>query len=165
MRNKKHRRKIKNMMDREKLKAMLNDESQMENFKDYIDTHNSSDDFKYIMDIIRELRIDTFFENELKIDKDKLKEIKNKIIKISPNSKEYQLHSRLFCNHNGNYKVETLFNQYHDRLLKEGYKIGFDYGNKFLVQDIQNGRFTKENLINMTHEEILEYCEEQRDEI
>ena len=77
---------MKNMMDREKLKEMINDESQFENVKEYIDTHDSKDDFKYVMDIIRESRLDHFFENELKIDKNKLKEIKSKIIKLSPNS-------------------------------------------------------------------------------
>ena len=43
--------------------------------------------------------------------------------------------------------------------------IGANYGKKFIVEDIQNERFSKEDIINMTPEEINEYCDEIRDEI
>ena len=156
---------MKKMIDHDTLKEMINDENQFENMKEYIKNHHSPDEFKQVMDIIRESRVEYLLIGKLNIDEEKLIKTKKKIIKLSPQSKEYPLKSVLFREHDGKYKAETLFNQYHDSILKEGYAVGFDYGRKFFVEDIQNGRFSKEDIMKMTEKEIHEYCDEAREEI
>ena len=89
---------------------------------------------------------------------------KKKVIKLGPKS-EYPLFSTLYRDHDGLYKVETLINEYHDSTLREGMMVGISYGEKFIVEDIQNNRFTKEDILNMGMDEIIEYCDEERDEI
>ena len=166
MENKRFRRKMKKMMNREKLKRMINDENETENVEKYIKSHcDDPDEFKLVMDIITESRLDYLLENDLKIDKEKSDKIRKKVIKITPKSEEYNLKSELFRQHNGKYKVETLLIQYHDLILKRGYSYGYNYGRKFLVEDIQNGRFTKDDIMNMSQDEIDKYCEEQREKI
>ena len=163
--NKSSRRNRKKIIDHDRLKEMVNNEDEFENFKQFMEAnHTSPDAFKMVMDVIRESRIDHLFEG-FGIGEEDLKEIKKKIIKITPKSKELSLKSTLYRKHNGKYKVETLLNQYHDRILKEGYHIGYGYGRKFLVKDIQNGRFTEEDIKNMSREEVMEYGDEVRDDI
>lgn len=62
-------------------------------------------------------------------------------------------------------KVEDLIYKFHDSILKEGMEIGLAYGQKFLVEDIQNKRFSKEDLKNMNEKELKEYYDENREEI
>ena len=59
--NKRYRRKMKKMIDHDTLKEMINDENQFENMKEYIKNHHSPDEFKQVMDIIREY--ETVFKN------------------------------------------------------------------------------------------------------
>ena len=164
MTSKKYRRKMK-MIDRDNLKAMLNDEDQLDNLEKFLKDDHSLDTIGLLMDLIRELRLEDLFEEEFDVSVDELNEAKKRIIKLKPGSDEYGLKSIIFRKHNGQYKVETLLNQYHDSILREGYSVGYDYGRKFLIQDIQSGRFSKDDIMKMTHDEILEYCEEVREEI
>ena len=43
--------------------------------------------------------------------------------------------------------------------------IGSDYGKKFIVDDIQKNRITKEDLLNMNDDELYDYFYEEREEI
>ena len=153
------KRKLKNKISREKLKRMLNDETELDNMKKIIESELSESDVELIMDITRESRLDGLFDN-FNIDKDKLAKAKKKIIKLHPKSTEWPLLSTLYRNHKGKYKAETLFNEYHDSTLSEGMIFGITYGKKFLVEDIQNNRFSKEDIINMSKDEIFSYCDE-----
>ena len=49
--------------------------------------------------------------------------------------------------------------------MKDGLIIGMQYGKKFIIEDIQNHRFTEEDLLNMSEEELNDYCREIREEI
>lgn len=155
----KMKRKLKNKISREKLKKILNDESEVDNMKKIIKSDLSDGDIELIMDISRESRLDNLFEN-LNINKDELAKAKKKIIKLHPKSTEWPLLSTLYKNHKGKYKAETLFNEYHDSTLREGMVFGITYGKKFLVEDIQNKRFSKKDILNMSEDEIFEYCDE-----
>ena len=44
-------------------------------------------------------------------------------------------------------------------------EIRLAYGQKFLVEDIQNKRFSKKDLKNMNEKELLEYYNENREKI
>lgn len=156
-----HRRMKKHRADREKLKELMNDDSQVETVKKMI--QNEELPFEMFYEVSRELRMEQLFE-DLNIDNDDLTKAKKKVIKLGPKS-EYHLCSTLYRDHNGQYKVETLINEYHDSTFREGMIVGIDYGEKFIVEDIQNNRFTKEDILNMSLDEIIEYCDEDRDEI
>ena len=162
MKNKSNR-KFKNKISREKLKEMVNDENQLDNL-DLFSGDLSSEDIEMIFDVIKESRIDYLFEM-LNVDEEDVKEAKGKIIKLHPRSTEWPLLSTLYKNHKGKYKLETLLNEYHDSTLSEGMMHGFNYGKKFITEDIQNKRFSKEDILNMTEEEIFEYSNEKREEI
>lgn len=161
MKNKINRKSKKYKIAREKLKELLNDESQVETVQNMI--KNNEIPFDMFHEVSRELRMEQLFE-DLNVDEEDLMNAKKKVIKLGPKS-EYPLFSTLYRDHDGQYKVETLINEYHDSTLREGMMVGISYGEKFIVEDIQNNRFTKEDILNMGMDEIIEYCDEERDEI
>lgn len=161
MKNKINRKSKKYKIAREKLKELLNDESQVEIVQNMI--NNNEIPFEMFYEVSRELRMEQLFE-DLNVDWKDLMNAKKKVIKLGPKS-EYPLFSTLYRDHDGQYKVETLINEYHDSTLREGMMVGISYGEKFIVEDIQNNRFTKEDILNMGMDEIIEYCDEERDEI
>lgn len=161
MKNKINRKSKKYKIAREKLKELLNDESQVETVQNMI--KNNEIPFDMFHEVSRELRMEQLFE-DLNVDGKDLMNAKKKVIKLGPKS-EYPLFSTLYRDHDGQYKVETLINEYHDSTLREGMMVGISYGEKFIVEDIQNNRFTKEDILNMGMDEIIEYCDEERDEI
>lgn len=161
MKNKINRKSKKYKIAREKLKELLNDESQVETVQNMI--KNNEIPFEMFHEVSRELRMEQLFE-DLNVDGKDLMNAKKKVIKLGPKS-EYPLFSTLYRDHDGQYKVETLINEYHDSTLREGMMVGISYGEKFIVEDIQNNRFTKEDILNMSLDEIIEYCDEDRDEI
>ena len=161
MKNKINRKSKKYKIAREKLKELLNDESQVETVQNMI--KNNEIPFDMFHEVSRELRMEQLFE-DLNVDEEDLMNAKKKVIKLGPKS-EYPLFSTLYRDHDGLYKVETLINEYHDSTLREGMMVGISYGEKFIVEDIQNNRFTKEDILNMGMDEIIEYCDEERDEI
>lgn len=161
MKNKINRKSKKYKIAREKLKELLNDESQVETVQNMI--NNNEIPFDMFHEVSRELRMEQLFE-DLNVDEEDLMNAKKKVIKLGPKS-EYPLFSTLYRDHDGQYKVETLINEYHDSTLREGMMVGISYGEKFIVEDIQNNRFTKEDILNMGMDEIIEYCDEERDEI
>ena len=161
MKNKINRKSKKYKIAREKLKELLNDESQVETVQNMI--KNNEIPFDIFHEVSRELRMEQLFE-DLNVDWKDLMNAKKKVIKLGPKS-EYPLFSTLYRDHDGLYKVETLINEYHDSTLREGMMVGISYGEKFIVEDIQNNRFTKDDILNMGMDEIIEYCDEERDEI
>ena len=161
MKNKINRKSKKYKIAREKLKELLNDESHVETVQNMI--KNNEIPFDMFHEVSRELRMEQLFE-DLNVDWKDLMNAKKKVIKLGPKS-EYPLFSTLYRDHDGLYKVETLINEYHDSTLREGMMVGISYGEKFIVEDIQNNRFTKEDILNMGMDEIIEYCDEERDEI
>lgn len=161
MKNKINRKSKKYKIAREKLKELLNDESQVETVQNMI--KNNEIPFEMFHEVSRELRMEQLFE-DLNVDGKDLMNAKKKVIKLGPKS-EYPLFSTLYRDHDGQYKVETLINEYHDSTLREGMMVGISYGEKFIVEDIQNNRFTKDDILNMGMDEIIEYCDEERDEI
>lgn len=162
MKNRKNRRKQKSKIPYEKLKEMMSDETQTEALEKMI--LNQEIPFEMINEASRELRLNSLFE-DLNVDEADLMKAKKKIIKLSPQSAEYPLFSILYREHDGKYMVETLLNQYHDSTFREGALVGMNYGQKFIVEDIQNNRFTKEDILNMSKEEIIKYCDENRDDV
>lgn len=162
MKNRKNRRKQKSKIPYEKLKEMMSDETQTEALEKMI--LNQEIPFEIINEASRELRLNSLFE-DLNVDEADLMKAKKKIIKLSPQSAEYPLFSTLYREHDGKYMVETLLNQYHDSTFREGALVGMNYGQKFIVEDIQNNRFTKEDILNMSKEEIIKYCDENRDDV
>ena len=158
------RHKFKNEITREELKEMVNDENQNKKMEELIRGDLSSEDEEMLFDVIRESRMDTLFD-ALDVDRDKLAKAKKKIIKLHPQSEKWPFISTLYRDHKGKYKVETLINEYHDSTLAEGLQFGITYGNKFIAEDIQNGRFSRDDILNMTKEELNIYCDEDREEI
>lgn len=130
-----------------------------------VDSRLSENDVQHIHDIARESRMNELLIEDLKIDEEELEKAKKKIIKLSPYSRKFKFRSVIYKDLKGFYKVEVLLNLFHDSILKEGINIGMEFGTKFLIEDIQNKRFSKEDIMNMTPEEIDEYCEEVREEI
>ena len=163
MKTKEKKFKVKNKYTREQLKEILKTGKPIESFVDLISGNLKEKEVKIIMDITREIRIDELIQ-KLNINFENYLNNKNKIIKLKPNSKEYSLISNQFKKHDGLYKLEDLLNEYHDSVLREGTIIGISYGKKFIIEDIQNGRYTKEDFINMNPIEIKEYCFEDIDE-
>lgn len=119
---------------------------------------------KNFFNAIRDARLNTLFE-DLEIDEKKLDKARKKKIKLSPKSRKWPLLSTPYRDHEGKYVVEDLIYEYHDSVLREGILIGRDYGRKFAVEDIKNKRFGKEDILNMTKNELEEYCDENREEI
>ena len=161
MKPKKCGRRVKEKIRRDQLKEMFSDEDRIEEAVEYAESHDSQKDIELINDVIRESRIDELFE-DLGADENGLKKRKH-IIKL--NARQHNLHSSLFRKHDGKYQVETLLNEYHDSIFKEGENVGYAYGAKFFIKDIQSNRFSREDLLNMSDDEIQEYCEENREEI
>lgn len=160
----KNRFRPKNKMTPEKLKEMIQDKGKRKEMENYIDNGLSYKEFEMLMGVFREIRMARLF-NDLNIDENRLKKAKDTTVRLHPNSTEWPLLSALYRNRNGNYKVETLINQYHDSILQEGILIGMDYGKKFIIEDLQNRRFSKQDVMNMSNSEISEYCEENRQEV
>ena len=164
MKTKEKKFKLKNKYTRKQLKEIMKTGKPEEDFMDIITSNLTSKEVKMVIQITRELRVEELIEN-LNINIENYLKTKNKIIKLKPNSKEYNLISKEFKEHKGLYKVKDLLNEYHDIVLKEGIILGMDYGQKFVIEDIQSGRYTKEDLINMNPTELQEYCQEDRDKI
>ena len=59
---------------------------------------------------------------------------------------------------------EDLLNEYHDLILRNGTIIGFQYGEKFIFDDLQNNRITIDEIKNMGFDEICEYCEKETED-
>ena len=146
---------------REKLERLMNDP---EKFISLIGTEITEKDVALVHEIARDARIDDLIES-LNIDENQFQKARKKVIKLSPNSTECHMLSALFRDYDGKYLVEDLLYEYHDSILREGVMLGEAYGNKFLVEDIQNNRFSKNDIMNMGKREIDEYCNEVRDEI
>ena len=163
MKNKSNR-KFKNRISRKKLKKMINDKSQLKNFEKIIKEGLGDGDFELLMDVFRESRMDTLFD-ELNIDKEKMAKAKKKLVKLNPKSSKCPLISTLYKDHKGKYKVETLIKEYHDSTIRDGITFGITYGKKFIVEDIQNNRFSKEDILNMSQEELFDYCDENWERI
>ena len=151
-------------ISRERLREMVEDENELEAMEEYIKSGLSEEEIEMLLDVIRESRLNDLFD-ELEIDKDKLEKAKKRKIKLHPESTEWPLLSTLYRDHKGKYKVEDLINEYHDSILAEGTIVGINYGKKFIVEDIQNKRFSKEDIMNMSKDEIGEYCDENRESI
>ena len=164
MKNKNLRNRIKNKRIREKILNMFDAEDSHEKIEKYVTEELSEEDVPLILEIIREARLNDLFK-DLNIDEDELKKVKRKVIKLSPKSSEFPLISELYRNHKGNYKVEDLMNEYHDSILRDGMIIGMDYGKKFIVEDLQSKRFSKNDIKKMSKNQINEYCDEIREEI
>ena len=164
MKTKEKKFKLKNKYTRKQLKEIMKTGKPEEDFMDIMTSNLTSKEVKMVIQITRELRVEELIEN-LNINIENYLKTKNKIIKLKPNSKEYSLISNQFKKHDGLYKLEDLLNEYHDIVLKEGIILGMDYGQKFVIEDIQSGRYTKEDLINMNPTELQEYCQEDRDKI
>lgn len=135
-----------------------------EEIADFIINETTEDCVGDMLNLIREKRLNQFFD-DLGIDKEKYESVRHETIKLHPQSVEWPLFSTLYQNHDGEYKVEDLIYEFHDSILKEGLEIGIAYGEKFVVEDVQNGRFKKEDFKNMNEKELHEYLEENREEI
>ena len=145
MKNRKNRRKQKSKITYEKLKEIMSDENQTETLEKMM--RDQDIPYELFYEVSRELRLNRLFY-DLNVDEADLMKAKKKVIKLSPESTEY-----------------PLLNEYHDSTFREGVIIGMGYGKKFIFEDIQNNRFTKEDILNMSQEEIIKYCDENRDEI
>lgn len=148
---------------REKIKQMMLNKDTSE-FEEFAKKNISKEMFEMMMDVNRELRLDDLFI-DLEIDKDELEKAKKTIVKLNLKSAEWPLFSTLYRDHDGKYKVETLMNQYHDSTIRDGIIIGIDYGKKFIVQDLQSKRFSKQDILSMSEDDVSEYCDEDREEI
>ena len=146
---------------RKQIKKMMEDPDV---FMKNLGTEITEDDVIFVHEIARESRIERLIQ-DLDIDPDKYDKTKKKVIKLNPKSSEFKLISTLFKNHRGKYKVEDLINEYHDSILRDSIPIGMDYGKKLIFEDIQNKRFTKEDILNMSDVEIKEYCHEEVEKI
>ena len=49
---------------------------------------------------------------------------------------------------------------YYDEILREGLEMGIPYGKKLIAEDIQSNKITKEKILKMSDEDLLEYYEE-----
>ena len=154
---------MKNEFDSEKFDKIMESEDE-DAIIDYLKNETSKNFVEDMYNHIREKRLNRLFE-ELGIDKEKYEKVRKNYIELSPKSKEYPLFSTLYKKHDGKYKVEDLIYEFHDSILKEGMEIGLAYGQKFLVEDIQNKRFSKEELKNLNEKELREYYDENREEI
>lgn len=157
------KRRLKNKKLRKKIKEMMENEEPAEELQKYL-KNDDYESFEIFMDVSRELRLNDLF-SDLDIDEAELKKAKRRIVKINPKSPKWPLTSTLYRNHKGKYQVETLMNQYHDSVFRDGLVFGLSYGRKFLVEDLQNGRFTKQDILEMNEEEVSKYCDEERKEI
>lgn len=133
-------------------------------FQNKIGTEIRENDVQIIHEICRDARLDELIES-MDIDKKEYEKTRNEIITLNPDDEDYPLHSKLFKNLKGKYEFEKLLFKYHDSVLRGGMIIGMDYGKKFLIEDIQNNRFTKKDIINMTKKQVDEYCDEVREQI
>lgn len=147
----------------EQLEEMMNNGDESEIIK-FIENGDEVENMKRFYEISRNERLKHFLE-ELTDDEECYYKIKDEEINLRPQLIHDNLISRLYKNHEGNYKIEDLLIEYHDCVFKEGVEIGMKYGKKFMVQDIQNNRFDKESIMNMTEEERIEYLDENREEI
>ena len=123
-----------------------------------------SDDELEIISELKTRQVDVMIE-DLKISKEDFKKLSKKIIRIRRNSDEYPFESDVYGKHNGNYKFETLIHQYLESIIREGMIVGMQFGKKFMIRDLQNHRFSREDVENMTKEEIEEYCDEVVEDI
>ena len=163
MNNKKYRKyRNKKQKIKEKIRNIINtydEESQIE----YMD-NMPIEEIEIMAEVYCEMRIEHLLE-QLKIPLEDYKKIQNKVINLNSKSKEIQLISYVFREYKGNYTLKQLLINYHDEVLKDGIEIGLKYGKKFIVEDIQQNRFTKETLKNISENEYYEYIYEELDEI
>ena len=123
---------------------------------------NGKKGFEHYYRINQNLRFEYLFEI-LNIDFNEYKKVKNKILKLKPDSEEIPLFSPFFKNHKGNYKLETLLRQHHDENLKTGIELGICYGKKFAIEDLQNNKYTIEDFKKMNKDDIWDYINENID--
>lgn len=157
------KKRLKNKNLHKKIKEMMENDVPAEELQKYL-KKDDYESFEIFMDVSRELRLNDFF-SDLNVDETELEKAKRTIVKINPKSPKWPLTSTLYRNHNGKYQVETLMNQYHDSVFRDGLLFGLSYGRKFIIEDLQNGRFTKQDILDMSKEEVLKYCDEDRKEI
>lgn len=160
--NEKFRSKIKNIIKDMDCEELIESDENLYKLSNIINKPLSDEETEIIFDVFRQRRIKEFFK-KLNIENEKFKSTSNKVIKINPSNDK--LISLVYRKHKGNYKISTLIEEFHDAALSEGNKIGIRYGAKFAIEDLQNKRFTKEDFENMTEDEIIEYCNEIRNEI
>jgi len=149
---------------RELIEELVDNDEGVEKFKEIIEDDLTDNDVKLIMEVIREKRLQELFE-KLNIDPEKLEKARKKKITLHPQSVKWPLFSTLYRDKKGKYKVEDLIYEHHDSILREGMIVEISYGKKFAVEDLQNKRFTKEYIRNMSREEMEEYLYEDREEI
>lgn len=164
MKNNYIKKRMRSKITRAKVKEMLKNQEGLNDLYNLYEYGLKKEDLEITVDILRELRLERLYE-DLDIDVEKIAKAKKKVVKIRPKSPKCTLISTLYKNHDGNYKIETLLNQFHDSTLQDGFQIGADYGKKFIIDDIQNQRFSKKDIEQMSQEEINEYCGEIRNQI
>lgn len=123
-----------------------------------------SDDEHEIISELKTQQLDVLIE-DLKISREDFEKLSKKIIRIRRNSGEYPFESDVYGKHNGNYKFETLIYQYLESVIREGMIVGMQFGKKFMIRDLQNHRFSREDVENMSEKEIEEYCDEVVEDI
>lgn len=132
--------------------SLVNDEEENEENKD-------EDKFEKAIQSIKESMLNALFD-ELEIDKNKLELDKKEKIQLDPKSTEVPLFSTLYRDKKGEFTFEELTNMYYDEILREGLEMGIPYGKKLIAEDIQSNKITKEKILKMSDEDLLEYYEE-----
>ena len=132
--------------------SWVNDEEEIEENKD-------KEEFEKAMRSIRESMLNDLFD-KLEIDKNKLEIVKKEKIQLDPESIEVPLFSTLYRDKKGEFTFEELTNMYYDEILREGVEMGIPYGKKLIAEDIQSNKITKEKILKMSHEDLVEYYEE-----
>lgn len=130
------------------------------NLKHIMDVEFGDEEHR-ILSELKDSQMNLLYGN-LNVENERLEKIKNKIITIRPKSTEYPFNSALYKNHNGKYKFETLMHQYSESILRDGLAIGMQYGKSFIIEDLQNERFDREFIENMSPDDIDSYCREIR---
>lgn len=132
--------------------SLVNDEEENEENKD-------EDKFEKAIQSIKESMLNALFD-ELEIDKNKLELDKKEKIQLDPKSTEVPLFSTLYRDKKGEFTFEELTNMYYDEILREGLEMRIPYGKKLIAEDIQSNKITKEKILKMSDEDLLEYYEE-----
>ena len=133
--------------------SLVNDEEENEENKDEYE-------FEKAMQSIKESMLNDLFD-ELKIDKNKLEIAKKEKIQLDPKSTEVPLFSTLYRDKKGDFTFEELTNMYYGEILREGIEMGIPYGKKLIAEDIQSNKITKEKILKMSDEDLVEYYEEK----
>jgi len=111
-----------------------------------------------MMNHLKEEYLNTLFEN-LHIDKSKLDQMKNKKLSVE----DMCLMSTLYRDKKGEFTLEELTDEYYYSILKEGVLFGLDYGKKIIIDDIQSNKLSKEAIINMSVEDVMNYFDDRKE--